>query len=98
VTLASRDVQLDGVEVRKGAWLGLADGAAVASSGDFEDVACAVAERLLSDGREVLTLLTGADEPELEGLLRRIQELHPGVELDVQPGGQPHYPLLLSAE
>jgi DAK2 domain fusion protein YloV len=98
VTLASRDVDLDGVAVRKGAWLGLADGAAVASSGDFEDVACAVAERLLGNGREVLTLLTGADEPDLDGLLRRIQERHPGVELDVQPGGQPHYPLLLSAE
>jgi fatty acid kinase len=98
VTVASRDVELDGVVVRKGAWLGLADGAAVASSPDFEDVASAVAERLLDGGREVLTLLTGADEPELDGLLRRVQERHPGVELDVQPGGQPHYPLLLSAE
>jgi dihydroxyacetone kinase-like predicted kinase len=46
----------------------------------------------------VLTLLTGADEPELEGLLERIEELHPDLELDVQAGGQPHYPLLLSAE
>jgi hypothetical protein len=98
VTLASRDVQLDGVDVRKGAWLGLADGAAVASSSDFDDVACAVADRLLGNGREVLTLLTGEDEPDLVDLLRRIQERHPAVELDVQPGGQPHYPLLLSAE
>ena len=98
VTLASRDVELDGVDVRKGAWLGLADGAAVASSSDFEEVAFAVAERLLGDGREVLTLLTGEDEPDLEGFLRRVREQHPDVELDVQPGGQPHYPLLLSAE
>jgi uncharacterized protein len=98
VTRASRDVELDGIAVRKGAWLGLADGAAVASSPDFDEVATAVAERLLSNGREVLTLLTGADEPELDGLLRTIQDRHPGVELDVQAGGQPHYPLLLSAE
>jgi hypothetical protein len=98
VTLASRDVELDGVDVRKGAWLGLADGAAVASSQDFEEVACAVAERLLGDGRELLTLLTGADEPPLDGLLERLQESHPGVEVEVQPGGQPHYPLLLAAE
>ena len=98
VTLASRDVELDGVDVRKGAWLGLADGAAVASSSDFEEVAFAVAERLLGDGREVLTLLTGEEEQDLEGFLRRVQKEHPDVELDVQPGGQPHYPLLLSAE
>jgi dihydroxyacetone kinase-like predicted kinase len=98
VTVASRDVELDGVDVRKGAWLGLADGAAVASSSDFEEVAFAVADRLLTDGREVLTLLTGEEEPDLEGFLRRLQTQHPDVELDVQPGGQPHYPLLLSAE
>ena len=98
VTVASRDVELDGVDVRKGAWLGLADGSAVASSSDFDEVACAVAEKLLGDGREVLTLLTGEDEPDLANFLRRLQELHPAVELDVQPGGQPHYPLLLSAE
>jgi hypothetical protein len=98
VTVASRDVELDGVAVRKGAWLGLADGAAVASSADFDEVACAVVDRLLGDGREVLTLLTGEDEPDLDDFLRRVQEAHPSVELDVQPGGQPHYPLLLSAE
>lgn len=98
VTMASRDVELDGVDVRKGAWLGLADGSAVASSPDFDDVAYAVAEHLLADGREVLTLLTGADEPDLARFLERIQQGHPAVELDIQPGGQPHYPLLLSAE
>jgi hypothetical protein len=98
VTVASRDVELDGVRVLKGSFLGLADGRAVASSGDFDEVATAVVERLVSNGAEVLTLLTGADEPELGALLRRLQERHPAVELEVQPGGQPHYPLLLAAE
>ena len=98
VTVASRDVELDGVEVQKGAWLGLVDGTAVASSPDFDEVASAVADRLLSNGREILTLLTGEDEPSLDELLRRVRERHPGVEVEVQPGGQPHYPLLLSAE
>ena len=98
VTLASRDVELDGVAVHKGDWLGLADGAAVASSPDFDEVAVAVADRLLTDGREILTLLTGEDEPSLDEFLRRVRDGHPGVEVDVQPGGQTHYPLLLSAE
>jgi DAK2 domain fusion protein YloV len=98
VTIASRDVEMNGLAVRKGAWLGLAEGEAVAGGTDFEEVAAAVADRLLSEPRGVLTLLTGADEPELDGLLRRIEERHPDLELDVQAGGQPHYPLLLSAE
>jgi uncharacterized protein len=98
VTVASRDVELDGVDVRKGAWLGLVDGAAVASGGDFGPVAEAVVERLLEGERELLTLLTGADEPPLAALVARIGERHPGVEVEIHAGGQPHYPLLLSAE
>jgi dihydroxyacetone kinase-like predicted kinase len=98
VTLASRDVELNGLAVRKGAWLGLAEGEAVAGGPDFDDVAAAVAERLLQEPRDVMTLLTGADEPQLDELLRRIRDAHPKLELDVQAGGQPHYPLLLSAE
>ncbi|MBA3734908.1 MAG: DAK2 domain-containing protein [Actinobacteria bacterium] len=98
VTKASRDVQMNGLEVRKGAWLGLADGEAIAGGPDFEEVAAAVAERLLAEPRGLLTLLKGADEPDLQGLVKRIEELHPGLELEVQEGGQPHYPLLLSAE
>jgi DAK2 domain fusion protein YloV len=98
ITIASRDTQLDGVSVRKGTYLGLADGDAVASSESFDEVADAVVERLLAGGRETLTLLTGDDLPELNGLLERLHARHPDVELDVQEGGQPHYPLLLAAE
>jgi len=98
VTIASRDVTLDGIEVRKGAWLGLADGAAVACGQSFDTVAAAVAERLLDGGREVLTLLTGAEEPVLAELVSELEARHPGVEIEVHAGGQPHYPLLLYAE
>lgn len=98
VTIASRDVELNGLSVRKGTWLGLADGEAIAGGTDFDEVAAAVAERLLAEPRGILTLLTGEDEPDLDGLLKRIEARHPELELDVQDGGQPHYPLLLSAE
>jgi uncharacterized protein len=98
VTIASRDVLLDGIEVRKGAWLGLADGEAVASGQSFDTVAGAVAERLLDGGREILTLLTGAEEPQLDALVSEIEARHPGLEIEIHAGGQPHYPLLLSAE
>ncbi|CAN5247999.1 DAK2 domain-containing protein [soil metagenome] len=98
VTIASRDVEMNGLAVKKGAWLGLAEGKAVAGGDDFEVVAAAVAEKLLDEPRGILTLLKGADGPDLDGLLKRIEERHPDLELDVHAGGQPHYPLLLSAE
>jgi dihydroxyacetone kinase-like predicted kinase len=98
VTIASRDVDLNGVAIREGAYLGLAGGEAVAGGADFDQVATAVAERLLAEPRDVLTLLTGDEEPDIAGLVEELHERHPAVELDVQHGGQPHYPLLLSAE
>jgi hypothetical protein len=98
VTRASRDVQLNGVAIRSGDWLGLADGDPVAGGADFADVTLAVVEHLLSEPRSLLTLLTGADPPELDGLVARIAAAHPEVEIEVHEGGQPHYPLLLGAE
>ncbi|HUZ16108.1 MAG TPA: DAK2 domain-containing protein [Gaiellaceae bacterium] len=98
VTRASRDVQLNGVAIRNGEWLGLADGDPVAGGDDFVDVTLAVIERLLSEPRSLLTLLTGAEPQPLDGLVDRIAAAYPEVEIEVHEGGQPHYPLLLGAE
>jgi uncharacterized protein len=98
VTRASRDVEMNGVSIREGAFLGLARGEPVAGGADFDEVAAAVVERLLAEPRDVLTLLTGQDEPDLTPLLERLGAEHPELELDVQRGGQPHYALLLGAE
>ncbi|HZT92375.1 MAG TPA: DAK2 domain-containing protein [Gaiellaceae bacterium] len=98
VTVASRDVLLDGVDVREGLWLGLADGRAVAGGDDFADVARSVAEHLLSEPRGVLTLLTGDGAPQLDALVGELAAAHPDVEVEVHEGGQPHYSLLLAAE
>jgi uncharacterized protein len=57
-----------------------------------------VLERLLEEPRAVLTVLTGEEAPPLDGLRDWLESEHPDVELDVEEGGQPHYPLLLSAE
>jgi len=98
VTIASRDAVLNGLAVRKGNYFGLAGGDPVAEGRSFEEVARAVVERLLAEPREVLTLLRGADAPELGPLVAELAAQHPELEVDVQDGGQPHYPLLVSAE
>ena len=98
VTVASKDSQLNGLAVQKGNFLGLADGEPVAQGADFDEVARAVVDRLLSRPRGVMTLLTGSDEPDVTALVAELGAQHPGLELEVHPGGQPLYPLLLSAE
>jgi len=98
VTRASRDVELDGLAIREGHWLGLADGEPVAGGEDFAEVAFEVVARLLAEPRGLLTLLTGAEPPPLDGLVERLESAHPELEVEVHEGGQPHYPLLLGAE
>jgi dihydroxyacetone kinase-like predicted kinase len=98
VTIASRDVSVNGLRIERGAFLGLADGEPIAGGTSFDTVATAVVDRLLGKPRDVLTFITGEEEPELGPLLARVAERHPDLELEVHPGGQPHYPLLLSAE
>jgi DAK2 domain fusion protein YloV len=98
VTTASRDVELDGLKVRKGDYLGLLEGEPVAGGQELVDVAEAVVERLLAEPREIVTLLTGEEKPQLDGLLIRIERRFPDVELEVHEGGQRHYLLLLAAE
>jgi dihydroxyacetone kinase-like predicted kinase len=98
VTIASRNVEMNGVSIHEGDWLGLFDGEPIAGGTSFDEVAGAVVDRLLDRPRDLLTLLVGEEAQPLDGLLARIASAHPDVDVDVQLGGQPHYHLLLSAE
>jgi dihydroxyacetone kinase-like predicted kinase len=98
VTVASRDVRVNGSPVAQGSYLGLLEGEPQVGGSSFDDVARAVVERLLAEPRDVLTILTGAEHPQIGALVEELRELHPELEIEVQEGGQPHYSLLLSAE
>jgi dihydroxyacetone kinase-like predicted kinase len=98
VTVASRDVDTNGIAIRKGAWLGLANGEPIVGGDSFTDVTRTVIDRILAEPRGVLTLLTGEEAPPLDEILTELQSRHPELELEVHEGGQPHYPLLLAAE
>jgi dihydroxyacetone kinase-like predicted kinase len=98
VTTASRDVQLNGRAVGIGQYIGLLENEPVAGGAEFEPVARAILDRLLAEPREVVTLLTGEEEPDLSSLLVELEQSNPELEIEVHEGGQPHYPLLVSAE
>jgi len=97
VTIASRDVQLNGVSCRRASGSGSQRGEPVAGGETFDEVVRVVLERLLAEPRGLLTLLTGEDPPPLEHVLSSARG--PSIrsfELDVHQGGQPNYPLLLA--
>jgi DAK2 domain fusion protein YloV len=98
VTRASRDVQLNGRGVAEGEYLGLVDGEPFVGGSEFAAVARAVVEQLLAEPRGVLTLLAGADGPDLAGLVAELETSNPELEIELHDGGQPHYALLVAAE
>jgi uncharacterized protein len=98
ITVASRDASLDGVDIREGAYLGLVDDVAVVSASDLDVVLDEVVDRVLAGGQGFLTILTGENAPPLDGLVASLEKRHPGLEVEIHEGGQPHYPLLLVAQ
>ena len=99
ITYAVRDSEVDGVEVRKGQAIGLVDGRLVATGDDLEAVYAEVLETFAAGDAEIVTVLTSLDDS-----TRRSNDSPrsppplPELELDVHEGGQPLYPILVSAE
>jgi DAK2 domain fusion protein YloV len=98
VTRASRDALVGGLSVEEGQFLGLVDGEPVAAGSVLQPVARDVLERLLEPGVDVLTILAGEAAEGVDDLVSFLSEEHPALEVEVHDGGQPHYPLLFSAE
>jgi Predicted kinase related to dihydroxyacetone kinase len=95
---AERSVE-ENVEAMGAAAAAVACGAVETADGaSFEESARAAVAQLLAEPRGLLTLLTGAEAPPLDGLLGWIHEAYPGLEVEVHEGGQPQPALLLGAE
>jgi dihydroxyacetone kinase-like predicted kinase len=100
VTVASREaVTMAGV-CRAGDVLGIVEGDFVLIGAQLTPVACAVVDRMLGSGGELVTLVLGADaEPGLaNAVVAHLRRTRPEVDTVVYDGGQPRYPLLLGVE
>jgi len=100
VTWATRDVALNGIEVREGDAIGLLDGELVVDAESFEEaVRWLLAEVELEDC-ELVTLYygEGMGAARAENLAERLRETYAELEFEVVEGGQPHYPYIISIE
>ena len=96
ITRASRDATVDGVTAAEGDFLGLVDGRALAADTDLWVVLDAILDRFEGNGRAYVTVLRGEGAPETGEIEARLAAR--GLDGQVTSGGQPLYPLLLSAE
>ncbi len=100
ITRAVRDAQMDGVVVRAGDIMGLANGKLAVSGADQSQVLHDLLTRMGASEREIITIFSGQDvsRADAEAMAERVRAWFPGQEIEVQRGGQPFYDYVVSAE
>ncbi|HUM69234.1 MAG TPA: DAK2 domain-containing protein, partial [Chloroflexota bacterium] len=100
ITRATRSVNLNGIEVKDGEMIGLVNGRLCASGSDMTELLQTVLQAMELDDRELLSLYYGADvtAAAAAATAAQIEEAYPDIEVEILPGGQPHYYYILGAE
>jgi dihydroxyacetone kinase-like predicted kinase len=100
VTHAVRDTRSNGLKVKKGDVIGLINEKLEFAGGDYAEVVKKALSKLGPDSYELVTVYRGqgASDDELAKLESEIRTSYPSLEVEVQQGGQQHYPFILSVE
>jgi len=100
VTEAVRDATIGGRKVKMGQTIVLDPDDGLLAVGSDRTKAVLTALAALDPGFELVTIYygAGADLADAQALANRVGEWRDGVEVEVVPGGQPHYRYLISAE
>lgn len=100
VTVAVRDVELNGVDVKEGQLIGLVNGELSAAGDDLNHILHKTMEELRETDAELLTVFTGDDatEESTEQLRATASELFPDAEIEIIEGNQPHYQFVIAVE
>jgi len=100
VTHAVRDSRSNGLRVRKGDVIALINDRLEHAGKEYAPVVQAALSGIGASDYELVTIYRGlqATDSQAAGLTDAIRGSFPGLEVDVQPGGQEHYPFILSVE
>lgn len=102
VTRATRDTEINGVEIHKGNFIGIVDGTIVVDDVDPIAATVAMTEKMLDEDSEIVTVMYGSDatEEEAQAVVDRLEAAHEDddCEFEIHDGGQPVYNFLISVE
>jgi len=100
LTYAVRDTSIDGLEIEKGDFMGIAEGKIVLKDKDKVKAATALLENILNEDSEILTILKGEDatQEDLDSLVEFLEKQFEDVEVEIHDGGQPLYPFIFAIE
>ncbi|HGN7356603.1 fatty acid kinase catalytic subunit FakA [Staphylococcus aureus] len=100
LTYAVRDTKIDGVEIKKDAFMGLIEDKIVSSQSDQLTTITELLIEMLAEDSEILTVIIGQDAEQAvtDNMINWIEEQYPDVEVEVHEGGQPIYQYFFSVE
>lgn len=100
LTYAVRDTKIDGVEIKKDAFMGLIEDKIVSSQSDQLTTVTELLNKMLAEDSEILTVIIGQDAEQAvtDNMINWIEEQYPDVEVEVHEGGQPIYQYFFSVE
>ncbi|MFB2457206.1 fatty acid kinase catalytic subunit FakA [Staphylococcus aureus] len=100
LTYAVRDTKIDGVEIKKDAFMGLIEDKIVSSQSDQLTTVTELLNEMLAEDSEILTVIIGQDSEQAvtDNMINWIEEQYPDVEVEVHEGGQPIYQYFFSVE
>ncbi len=100
ITTAVRDTTIGNVTIHTDDFLGISRGHDIIATPDFQNCARRLLAEIVTDETEIVSLYYGADltKEEAETLAKALADICPEAEFEIYEGGQPLYPLYLSAE
>jgi uncharacterized protein len=100
ITIATRTVEINGVNVQEGEVIALHNGKLVESTSNLEHACLSMLESAETQEKERITLFYGNNitKPEVDGIVNTIQSAYTDHEIEVHEGGQPYYQFILSIE
>ncbi|MBM7094131.1 DAK2 domain-containing protein [Bacillus sp. H-16] len=100
VTYAVRDTSLNGVEIKKGDFMGIEGKKIITTGPEVQEVAKDLLDTMVDEDSEIITIIHGVDrsEEEAEALVSYLEERYKDVEVEVHNGNQPLYSYIISVE
>ncbi|MBN3534357.1 DAK2 domain-containing protein [Mycoplasma procyoni] len=99
VTTASRTTELDGVKIKEGQFLSIANGKVVASVESFIDAAKKVVDKMIKKDSELVTIYFGTDATKVDAKeVANYIETNYDVEVEINNGEQKLYHFLIAIE
>lgn len=100
ITYAVRDTNIDGIDIKKGDFMGILNGKIVETASDQLTAAKKLIAGMIDEDSEIVTVIKGEDAPEEEAeeLAAFISETYEDVEVEVHDGKQPLYFYILAVE